>query len=165
MRFTIDQRFEAEPDAVARAYADPALYAGREDGPKLAAPEVVGHEVDGSRVVLRVRYRFRGELSSAARAILDPARLSWVEQSTHDLAARTTTFVLQPDHYGDRFRCEGSVRVVPDGGGSRRQGTGELRVRAPLVGGTVERTLIADLQSHLAAEVALVDAFVADRTA
>jgi uncharacterized protein DUF2505 len=162
MRFTIDQRYDAAPEAVARAYADPELYAHQEDGPKLARPEVVAHEVDGDTVRLQVRYRFRGELSAAARAILDPARLSWVEHSVHDLAACTSTFVLRPDSYADRFRCEGSLRIVAADGGSRRQGTGELRVRAPLVAGSVERTLVADLQDHLSAEVAYVNAFVDD---
>jgi hypothetical protein len=160
VRFTIDQRFEADAAAVARAYADPELYAHQEDGPKLARPELVAHEVDGDTVRLQVRYRFRGELSAAARAILDPARLSWVEHSTHDLVAQTSSFVLRPDNYADRFRCEGTLRITPLDGGSRRQGSGELRVRAPLVAGTVERTLIADLQDHLAGEVASVDAFV-----
>jgi hypothetical protein len=160
MRFTVDQRYAAAPDAVARAYADPGLYEGQEDGPKLARPEVVAHEVDGDTVRLQVRYRFRGQLSSAARAVLDPSRLSWVEHSTHDLASCTSTFVLRPDHYGDRFRCEGSLRIAAVDGGARRQGTGELKVRAPLVGGTVERTLVGDLQDHLAAEVAYVEAFV-----
>ena len=46
-------------------------------------------------------------------------------------------------------------------GGSRRTGTAEIKVRAPLVGGTVERTLVGDLQAHLAAEVAVVEAYVA----
>jgi hypothetical protein len=160
VRFTIDQRFAADPDAVARAYTDPELYALQTDGPKLARPEVVAHEVDGDTVRLQVRYRFRGELSAAARAILDPSRLSWVEHSTHDLTAGTSTFVLRPDHYADRFRCQGSLRITASDGGSRRQGEGELKVRAPLVGGTVERTLINDLQDHRAAEVPFVDAFV-----
>jgi hypothetical protein len=162
VKFSIEQRYVVDPDAVARAYSDPDFYARQEDGPKLARPEVVAHQADGDRVLLQVRYRFRGELSAAARAVLDPARLSWVEHSTHDLAAHTTTFVLRPDHYADRFSCTGSLRIDAIDGGSRRHGTGDLKVRAPLVGGTVERTLIADLQSHLAAEVAGVDAFASD---
>ena len=37
MRFTIEQRFAADVDAVARAYADPALYAALVGLPKLSA--------------------------------------------------------------------------------------------------------------------------------
>lgn len=161
MRFTADQRFATDADAVARAFADPALFSDYPAGPKLAAPEVVAHEADGQVVRLQVRYRFCGELSSAVRAVVDPARLSWVEHSTHDLAARTTTYVLRPDHYADRLKCEGTVRIEPDGAGAKRVLHGDLRIRALLVAGTVERTLVHDLQDHLRGEVAVVEAFLA----
>jgi hypothetical protein len=163
MHFTVEQRSRAEPDAVAAAYADPDLYAVLPATEKLARPEVVHHEVDGELVVLEVRYRFQGDLSSAVRAVLDPSRLTWVERTTHDLARRTTTFALRPDHYPDRLRSEGTLRVEagPDGG-SRRVGDGELKVRAPLVAGTVERTLVGDLRHHLEAEARSVDAYLAD---
>ena len=164
MRFDVEQRYAAAPDAVAAAYADPALYGALPETAKLGRPEVVGHEVDGSRVVLEVRYRFQGELSSAVRAVVDPGRLTWVERTTHDLEQRTTTFVLLPDHYPDRLSSRGQLRVEADGTGSRRRGDGELKVRAPLVGGTVERTLVGDLRQHLAAEAQAVDAYLAGRT-
>jgi acetylglutamate kinase len=51
--------------------------------------------------------------------------------------------------------------VEPDAeGGSRRTGECELKVRAPLVAGTVERTLVGDLRRHLAAEAADVDRYL-----
>ena len=53
MRFSIEQRFAADVDAVARAYADPALYVALVGLPKLSRPEVVGHETRGETVVLR----------------------------------------------------------------------------------------------------------------
>jgi hypothetical protein len=163
MRFTVEQRYRAGADAVAAAYADPALYEALPATEKLARPEVVHHEVTGDRVVLEVRYRFQGDLSSAVRAVLDPARLTWVERTTHDLAARTTTFQLLPDHYPDRLESRGRLRVEPqEDGGSRRAGDGELKVRAPLVGGSVERTLVADLRRHLEAEAGSVDAYLAE---
>ena len=167
MRFTAEQRFpRTDPDAVARAFADPALYASYPAGDKLAAPEVVAHEVGGGHgdpgvVDLQLRYRFVGELSSAVRAVVDPARLSWIEQSRHDLARRTTTFTLRPDHYADRLRCSGSVEVVADGDGARRIILGDLKVRVALLAGSVERTIVSDLQAHLHQEVAVVEAFLA----
>jgi hypothetical protein len=169
VRFTADQHFPGlDPDVVARAFADPALYADYPAGPKLAAPEVVGHEVGGGRddpqvIDLRLRYRFIGDLSTTVRAVVDPARLSWVEQSRHELARRTASFVLQPDHYADRLRCSGTVEVRPDGDGTRRVVTGDLKVRVALVAGTVERTIVADLEAHLRDEVAIVEAFLRDR--
>lgn len=162
MRFAIEQRFAADVDAVAAAYADPALYVALVGLPKLSRPDVVGHEVDGDRVVLQVRYRFGGDLSPAARAVIDPERLTWVERSVHDLGARTATFTMVPDHYADRFQCRGSYRFEAIDGGCRRRGEGDLRVKALLVGGAVEGAIVSGLKEHLVDEVPVVEAFVAD---
>ena len=89
MDFTVIQVFAAGADAVARAYASPELYEHLVGLPKLGTPEVLDHRVDGDIVRLQVRYRFVGDLSPAVTAVVDPRRLSWVEHSTHDLAART----------------------------------------------------------------------------
>jgi hypothetical protein len=161
MRFSIEQRFAADVDAVARAYADPALYVALVGLPKLSQPDVVRHEVDGDVVELHVRYRFGGELSAAARAVIDPLRLTWVERSTHDLARRQTTFTMVPDHYADRFRCTGSYRFEPTESGARRRGQGDLRVKALLVAGAVEGAIVSGLEEHLVDEVPVVEAFVA----
>jgi hypothetical protein len=161
MRFTIDQRFSAAPDDVARAYADPALYEAFQGLAKMSRPDVLAHEADGDVVTMQVRYRFSGDLSAAARAVLDPARLTWVERATHDLAARTTTFTMVPDHYGDRFRCSGTYRFEPGSdAGTVRHCEGEIRVKALLVAGAVEKAIVSGLREHLEDEVAVVEAFL-----
>lgn len=162
MRFTIDQRFSASPDAVARAYADPALYEALQGLPKMSRPEILAHEVDGDVVRMQIRHRFSGELSAAARAVLDPARLTWVEHASHDLATRTTTFTMAPDHYRDRFRCAGTYRFDSgDDGGTVRHCEGEIKVQALLVAGAVEGAIVSGLREHLDDEVAVVEGFLA----
>lgn len=163
MRFTIEQRFAADVDAVARAYADPDLYLALDGLPKLTAPEVVHHAIEAGVVALQVRYRFGGELSSAARAVIDPARLTWVEHSTHDLSRREVRFQMVPDHYRDRFRCEGTYRFEADGDGCRRHGATDLRVKALLVAGAVEGAIVSGLREHLSDEVPVVERFLADQ--
>lgn len=160
MRFTVEQRFRHDPAAVARALADPQVLGALPDLPKLSRPEVLSREVDGAHVSLALRYRFEGELSSAARAVLDPGRLSWVERSRHDLSARTGTFTMEPDHYADRFTCRGTYRIEAAGGGSRRVVEGELKVRAALVGGAVERAIVSGLREHLDEQAPAVDALL-----
>jgi hypothetical protein len=161
VRFTIEQRFAAGPDVVARAYADPALYETFVGLRQLSKPEVVSHEVDGDLVRLDVRYRFAGDLSPAARAVIDPHRLTWVERSTHDLALRRTSFTMVPDHYRDRFRCEGAYAFEPiDPGACARRGAAELKVKALLVASAVESAIVSGLQEHLVDEVPVVEAYL-----
>ena len=161
MRFAIDQRFAAGVDEVALAYANPDLYAALVGLPKLSQPDVVAHDVQGDVVELQVRYRFSGALSAAARSVIDPARLTWVERSTHDLQARTVHFTMLPDHYRDRFRCQGSYRFEAiDDTSCRRRGEAELKVKALLVGSAVESAIVSGLKEHLADEVPVVEAFL-----
>jgi hypothetical protein len=165
VRFEVRQLIDAPLDAVAAALCDPAYYAALGTAPKLGVPEVLDRQIDGDQVLLRVRYRFAGELSSAARAVLDPKKLTWVDESRHDLAKHRVTFVLQPDHYADRLSCRGDYRLETDPAGATRTirtATGDLKVRAALVAGSVERALVSGLKEHLDAEAAIIARFVAD---
>lgn len=164
MDFRIEQRYASEPDAVARAYVEPGLYelVGRL-GSSLGAPELLSAELDGDVATLRVRYRFTGELNGAARRALDPAKLTWVEHSTHDLVRRRVEFRLVPDNYGDRFRASGGavIEAGRGGDGAARAVTGSLTVKAPLVGRLVENAVVSGLRDHLAGEATAVDRFLA----
>jgi Protein of unknown function (DUF2505) len=162
MDFMLDQVFTAGGDAVARAYASPELYEHLVGLPKLGAPEVLDHRTDGDTVRLQIRYRFVGDLSPAVTAVVDPRKLSWVEHSVHDLAARRVSYRLDPDHYPDRLQSSGLCTIGDrTNGGSVRTVTGTLRVKALIVGSAVERAIVSGLREHLAGEVALVDRFVA----
>lgn len=163
MHFELTQRFSAPVADVADAFCDPGFYEVLAELPKLGRPEVLSRETDGSRVVMRVRYRFNGELSSAARAVLDPAKLTWVEESTHDLAAHRVSFVQVPDHYADRFTCRGSYRFRADGASHTiRTAEGDVKVRAPIVGSSVERAIISGLKEHLHEAVDLLERWLSE---
>jgi hypothetical protein len=163
VRFELRQRIAAPVADVADALCDPSYYVALGRAPKLGVPEVLGREANGDEVVMRIRYRFSGTLSSAAKAVLDPEKLTWVEESHHDLAARTVRFELHPDHYGDRFSCRGSYRLVADpadDAATIRTAEGDVKVRAPLVGSSVEKALVSGLREHLEAEADIVARFV-----
>lgn len=162
MDFTVDQVFAAGGDALAQAYADPALYETLVGLPKLDTPEVLDHRVHGTIVRLAIRYRFVGDLSAAVTAVIDPRKLTWVERSEHDLAARKVRYRLVPDSYADRLQSQGTCAITDrTNGGSVRTVTGMLKVKALVVGSAVERAIVSGLREHLAAEVPLVEEFVA----
>ena len=165
MHFELRQRIGCPIDQVVDAFIDPEFYETLDSLPNLARPEVLTREVDGSTAHLRVRYRFTGTLSSAVRAAIDPSKLSWVDDSVHDLRAHLVTFRMVADHYADRFSCSGTYRFVPAGdGGTERHCDGELRVRMPLVGHRVERAIVSGLHEHLDAEVVVVEQFIRGRS-
>jgi hypothetical protein len=159
VRFEIDQRFPARPTDVVRAYTEPALYERMVGMTRIDRPEVLSTETRGDLVVVRVRYRFVADVPSAARALIDPGRLTWIDESDYDIAALTSSTQLAPDHYPDRLTGSATSRFAPDPADpahTLRHITAEVTVRAPLVGGRVERAIVDGLREHLADEAAVV---------
>lgn len=156
MRFTLDQSLPAGVADVLDAFTDPAFLASLAGLPRVGSPDLLDQARDGDLVHQRVRYRFQGDLSSAVRRVLDPDRLTWVDERTYDLAAATASFRIVPDHYEGRLRCEGVERYVGQGDSTVRHVEGDLTVRWPIVGGTVERAIVSGLREHLEEEAVLL---------
>lgn len=163
MRFRIQQRFDAPVEQVEAVLLDPAFLARLGQLPKLGRPELLDQREDGDVVHRRVRFAFAGQLSAAVTAVVDPARLTWVEESTVDRRTHRTTFRIRPDHYADRLRASGTFTLGADGPGSRRVAEGDVVVRFPFVGSKVERAIVSGLQDHAEAESDAVAEWLAER--
>ena len=98
-------------------------------------------------------------------AVVDPKRLTWVEDALIDPATHTTTFTILPDHYAgllERRRNHHPRR--PSTAGARAGGpTGEVKVHVPFVGGKVEAAIISGLRDYAAMEAEALDRWVADQ--
>ena len=157
MKFEFEQRFAHSAEEVERALLDEGFIRGMATLPKLGAPEVLSRVDSGGVVTMRVRYAFAGEISGAVRRVVDPARLTWVEESTTDTGTHTARFHIVPDHYGMLLRCEGSYALTQAQKGSVRVARGDVRVNVPVVGSKVERVIVSGMQEHAQAEADLVD--------
>ena len=162
VQFSSHQSYRHDVDDVLDAYADPTLYPGLPELPKIGRPEVLDHQRSGDVVHLDIRYAYVGDLPAAAHAFIDPQQLTWVQRTTVDLRERTSTIALLPDHYPDRLRCAGTFHFAAEesGSGSRRRVQGDLDVRVLVVGGQVERALVSGLEEFLAAEAGAVDEWI-----
>jgi hypothetical protein len=163
VRFRIQQRFDAPVDVVEDVLLDPAFLERLGALPKLGRPTLLDQREDGEVVHRRVRFAFAGHLSPAVTAVIDPARLTWVEESTVDRRSHRTTFRILPDHYAERLRASGTFTLSTDGPGSRRLAEGDVVVRFPLVGSKVERAIVSGLEEHAAAEAKAVSDWLAER--
>jgi hypothetical protein len=164
MEFVVEQPIAASRDDVEAAFLDPDFYRALGEIPDIAPPEVVDrHERDGV-TELALRYRFTGHLAPAVKAVLDPNKLVWVQESTIDHHSHRTTFKMKPEHYGSRLECSGVYVFEPAADGSTVQRlTGRVKVHFPLVGGTVERAIVNGLKEHIASEAAIVERWIRER--
>ena len=162
MKFSIRHAVDVPPAQAMAAYASPAFYEGRPARDAIAVREVVGHEDLGDRVLMEVRFAFTGHLSAAARAVVDPHKLSWVTRSEIRLAAGRSSWVVLPDHYPDRLSASGTYRFEQGAGGPGTtvvEVEGELGVHLPIVGRSVERVIVSGLRAYLEDEVASIADF------
>ncbi len=160
VEFTIEQRLAGGVTAVEAVLLDPSYVAARAELPKLGEPELVELTRDGDRVRQRVRLRFTAELAPAVTAVVDPDRLTWVDDATWDLPEHRAQHVIVPDHYADRLQCTYSEVLTADAAGTRRVMTGTVRVRMMLVGGKVEGAIVSGLREYATAETALLDRLI-----
>ncbi|HEX2063372.1 MAG TPA: DUF2505 family protein [Acidimicrobiales bacterium] len=164
MRFRIEQRFAHPLHQVEEAFLEPDLLQRMAELPQLGRPELLDQSREGNVVRRRVRQRFAGDLPSAVTAVVDPARLTWVDESEADLATHRSDHRVVPDHYGGRLRSTYVTELHDDGaGGTVRVTEGEVGVRFPLVGGRVERAIVSELRRYAELETELVETWLSER--
>ena len=155
MRFRIEQRCPGPLATVEDAFLDAEFLRHLGTLPKLGAPELLRRvdEEDGRVVRLSVRYHFTGDVSPAVRRVVDPKRLSWVEESTLDRRTHHTAWTIKPDNYAGLLRCSGTFQLEEAGpSATRRIAEGEMKVNVPLVGNKVAAAIVSGLQEHAALE-------------
>ncbi|HVF32006.1 MAG TPA: DUF2505 family protein [Acidimicrobiales bacterium] len=166
MRFEIVQTFAGPLQQVEAALVDPAFLDRLSTMPHLGRPTLVHRVEAGDLVHQWVKYAFTGEVNSAVRRVVDPSRLTWVEESTLDRRTHRTTWRIVPDHYRNLLRSSGEFRLDPDPDRpdthTRRTTEAELKVTVPLVGGKVERAIVNGLREHAAEEEQVLDDWLAE---
>lgn len=157
MRFHVEQPLRV-PRAVAEdALVNPDFYAAMGAMAKIGTPEILARDDDGERVHITVRYRFTGHLAAPARAVLDPAKMTWVIESTMHRGEHSVDFRMVPDHYADRLECGGKYRFEERGDAAAAQLIeGDIIVHVPIVGRAVERAILLGLREHMAEEAEIM---------
>lgn len=166
MRFRVEQHVAAPLEQVEAALVDPAFLARLAELPALGAPALLDHADDGTVVRQRVRYRFAGALAPAVTSVVDPARLTWVEETIYDRATHRGEHRIVPDHYAGRLSCSYQTTLHDVGvgaGATHRLAEGDLRVRFPLVGGRVEKAIVSGLVEHADVEAAALARWLAEQ--
>lgn len=165
MRFETVQQLRAPLLVVEATFVDPEFLRELATLPKLGRPALLDQDDQGDRLRQRVRYAFVGDLSAAVRAVVDPAKLTWVEDSTLDRKSHLTTFTILPDNYARLLDASGSISLASqdDDQATIRRVEGQVTVHMPLVGRKVEAAIVSGLREHAELEVDVVNRWVSSR--
>ena len=129
----------------------------------IGRPDIMSYEVDEDSVTLALQYQFGGKLPSVVTRVIDPRKLSWVENTVVDTKAWIARFTITPTHYASFFTCSGEWRLSEIGGLTTRTMDGSLKVNSPVpfVGGQVEKAIVSGLRERLAEEPPVLERWLA----
>jgi hypothetical protein len=152
VHFEVEHEFPAARAAVAEVLCDPDFHTHL-DLPDLSRPEVVAHSVDGSQSVLRLRYRYIGQLDPLARKIVGGRDLTWIQELRLDTSTYAGTLSFSAEEEPRRVNGSADVAIVAvDDTSSRRRIAGDFHLRIPVVGGTAEKKIVPGLLRRLDVE-------------
>lgn len=164
MRICIDEPIAAGADEAQGAFLDPGFYAGLGELGGISAPEVRSLSVGPQRARVVVGYRFSGQLNGAARRILDPAKLTWSQETDVDLASRRSEVRMVPDNYAGLLSFSGWYELDGlDEGHCNQHFEADLRIHVPVLGPLAERALAGSIRENLAGTARLVERYLASQ--
>ncbi len=156
MRFTLEHRFDAPVDVVAKVANDPDFQQTLADLPNVGerrVTELIEHP-DGS-IHRVVRYTLGSQLPAPVVAVLGQTA-TWDEIGDYDPSTHQWTFQIKPHVLGGRLECRGRYAFVADGEATKRVVDVDLKVKVPLVGGRAEREIKKGLVDTMEAEAQLL---------
>jgi hypothetical protein len=156
VHFATQQAVAVTPARAIAAYGTPAFYEGRPIRDHIEVLELVRHEDTGARVLMEVRFAFRGPLSPAVQRVIDRNKMSWITHNELRPDELRADWVVLPDHYSDRLSAGGVYRFEPDGSDGTSSVVsieGDLKVHVPLLGKSVEKVIVSGLRNYFQAEV------------
>ncbi len=152
MRYEVRQTIAAPVDRVVATLVSSAFYGTLAGTPGVPAPALRDRTENGDTVRLVLGFAFDGTLPSVARAVVDPAKLTWAVVLTVHVDQPGAEFVVVPDHYPDLMEGSGTHRFIAHGESTERATDGELIVRVPFFGGKAEEAIVDGFRRYLLAE-------------
>ena len=161
MKFATTQAVAVPPSRVMAAYGSPAFYEGRSVRDDIEVLEVVRHTDTGARLLMEVRFAFRGRISPAVQRFIDRNKMTWITRNEIRPDEARAAWLVLPDHYPDRLSAAGVYTFEPgpgDGDGDGAASTvvgleGDLKVHVPVLGKSVEKVIVSGLRTYFEAEV------------
>ncbi|MFN7145040.1 MAG: DUF2505 domain-containing protein [Myxococcota bacterium] len=145
MHIRISHRFPVSPREYWDSTRDPDLDLKIAEAGDVDV-QVLERRKNGPRSFDRMRVSPRKELPGVAQRALGARRFSYVQEVESDDDARTTTWKVLSDVIPDKVHCSGTSRIVAAPGGCERIIEGEIKVAIPLVGGSIEKVVVEQLE-------------------
>lgn len=163
MRFRIEDEFDTDPGTYWEVFWDERFNEEQAARLRLRERQVTERVEDDSSLRRVVRVVPERDLPAAMRRVV-PGGLAYTEHDHWDKRSGVLRIRVEFPGLGDRFRLDSTYRLTPLGPGRlRREYAGEIEVRVPLIGGQIEKLVVADMERSYAQAAALMREWLARR--
>lgn len=158
MKLEIIHEIDAPIDAIELAFLSPEMGAmlGRALAPIVTSVETTLHEIDSGLFRRTLRFHASAPGSAVVARALPKDALTWETRVRYPIGTHTSTWEVLPlEQYRRYFRASGTYRLEPVAEGRTRRtvaGDVEIFIPLPLMGGIVERLVLAEVRKTYDAE-------------
>lgn len=118
--------------------------------------EVLSTRKEGEVEIKRQKFRSGNELPTVVAKLLGASHLSYEQETRFDPAASRLAWTVSLPMLGDRVRVAGTTTITPTPEGCRRVVDGVCEVKVALVGGQIEKAVVAEFEKSMARAVDIV---------
>lgn len=125
--------------------------------------ELVASREEGGIIIRRLRFVPDRDLPAPAASLLGTKRLTYEQENRFDPARDELAWKVLPTVLPGRLSAQGRFRIEELPGGCEQVIEGEIVVSVPLVGGQIEKAVVAEVERSYARTAVAARQWIADQ--
>lgn len=163
MKLYVESTLPIDPEGGWKIFESEAFDARLREQTRMTI-ERISETQEGEHVVVRVlKYTSGTDLPALVAKALGSKRLTYEQTNRMDYAANRLDWAVQLPVLSDRVTVKGSTSMTATPDGCRRVVDGEITVRMRLVGGQIEKAVVAEFEKSMGRAVEIARDLIAEQ--
>ena len=155
MKLHLESDLSFDPATAWSIFESPEFEARLEDATDLVCT-LLEERMEGAIKVRRLKYESKRDLPAIAGKALGMKRLTYEQHNRFDAEKSALSWKVVLPVLTDRVSVSGVTTILPTPTGARRVVDGDIEVRMRLVGGQIEKAVVAEFERGMVRAVDLV---------
>lgn len=152
MKHTVKVQFPASSDVVIKAFTDKDFHTGKLEIMGISGYTVEDHSFDGEDFSIKIRRKVPLDvpIPGALKRVLGGGTLTVIHEDCWNVNTKTGHVNMDVQGMPIDLACD--MSLADDGEGCVYTYLWDIRAKVPLIGGKLEKTMVADLEKKMPAE-------------
>lgn len=164
MRFELRHRFDCTPDTL-WSITESDDFERRLSAASNSRRELVERTEKNGEIFICRRIIANRELPAPMKKAIGSEHIGWDQHTWRKVGGNQLRWKIVPMVIRDRFSGDGTTTVIPSPTGCERIIAGDVTIRIPLLGGTMEKRLVDDVSASYEAAARIINEILRERAA